>query len=111
MPQFRRLAHRAKSKANMIVKTMNSDTGTTDVTVGSHDAKTNLAQLLDRVENGATIVITRHGAPIAKLSPFEETADRSSIQRAIDNIRLIQKNHTLGAGLSVEDLINEGRSL
>lgn len=36
--------------------------------VGAHDAKTRLAELLDRVERGEEIVITRHGRPIAKLS-------------------------------------------
>ncbi len=36
--------------------------------VGAHDAKTRLAELLDRVERGEEIVITRHGRPIARLS-------------------------------------------
>lgn len=36
--------------------------------VGAHDAKTRLAELLDRVERGEEVVITRHGRPVAKLS-------------------------------------------
>jgi prevent-host-death family protein len=40
--------------------------------VSAHDAKTNLAQLLDQVEQGETVVITRHGAPVAKLVTFSD---------------------------------------
>jgi antitoxin (DNA-binding transcriptional repressor) of toxin-antitoxin stability system len=37
-------------------------------TIGAHDAKTRLAELLDRVERGEEIVITRHGRPVARLT-------------------------------------------
>lgn len=36
-------------------------------TMGAFDAKTHLSALLDRVEAGETITITRHGRPVAKL--------------------------------------------
>ncbi len=38
-------------------------------TVGLAEAKATLSALLDRVEKGETITITRHGAPIAELLP------------------------------------------
>lgn len=39
-------------------------------TVGVLEAKTNLSALLDEVEtSGEAIVITRHGKPVARLSP------------------------------------------
>ena len=37
------------------------------VSVGAYDAKTRLSELLDRVEKGEQIVITRHGKPVARL--------------------------------------------
>ena len=37
--------------------------------VGAYDAKTRLSELLDRVEKGEQIVITRHGRPVARLVP------------------------------------------
>ena len=37
--------------------------------VGAYDAKSRLSELLDRVEKGEEIVITRHGKPIARLVP------------------------------------------
>ena len=42
--------------------------------VGVLEAKTNLSALLDDVEaTGEDIVITRHGRPVARLSPERET--------------------------------------
>ena len=78
-------------------------------TVGAHDAKTNLAKLLDRVERGEMIVITRHGAPVARLVPYGETIDEDRVRQAIDGIRQLQRRLHLD-GLRVEDLINEGRT-
>ena len=40
----------------------------TTIVVGADDATTRLAELLDRVERGEEILITRHGRPVAKLS-------------------------------------------
>jgi prevent-host-death family protein len=41
----------------------------TTVSIGAYDAKSRLSELLDRVEKGEVIVITRHGKPIARLIP------------------------------------------
>jgi len=38
--------------------------------VGSYEAKTNLPSLLDRVQHGELITITRHGKPVARLVPI-----------------------------------------
>jgi prevent-host-death family protein len=40
-------------------------------TVTIHTAKTNLSQLLARVEAGEEIIVARGKAPIAKLIPFQ----------------------------------------
>jgi prevent-host-death family protein len=37
--------------------------------VGMHEAKTHLSKLVERVENGEEITITRNGQPAAKLVP------------------------------------------
>jgi prevent-host-death family protein len=81
-----------------------------DMTVGAHDAKTNLGQLLDRVEHGERFVITRHGAPIAKLVPFAEPVDQKKVRRAIDGMLALQKTQTLG-GLSIEEMLHESHDL
>ena len=43
-------------------------------TVGSFDAKTNFSALLERVERGEQIVITRRGKPVARLMPIARSA-------------------------------------
>ena len=40
--------------------------------IQSAEAKAHLSRLLDEVERGETIVITRHGKPIARLVPETE---------------------------------------
>jgi prevent-host-death family protein len=47
--------------------------------VGAYEAKTHLAQLLDRVVAGEHFVITRHGKAVAQLAPLleDEPADPS----------------------------------
>jgi prevent-host-death family protein len=50
--------------------------------VQASEAKTHLPQLLDDVEHGETIIITRHGRPIARLVPDAETR-RAEVADAI----------------------------
>lgn len=38
-------------------------------TIGSYEAKTHLARLLDEAEQGKTVTITRHGREVARLVP------------------------------------------
>ncbi|MFL6109547.1 MAG: type II toxin-antitoxin system Phd/YefM family antitoxin [Marmoricola sp.] len=43
--------------------------------VNIHAAKTHLSKLLERVENGETIVIARAGKPVAELTPLKPRVD------------------------------------
>jgi prevent-host-death family protein len=61
--------------------------GSTSPEVGAFEAKNKLGSLLDRVERGEEIVITRHGKPVARLVPNEESADRSRARAAFERIR------------------------
>lgn len=78
-------------------------------TVGSYEAKTHLARLLDRVEEGERITITRHGVPVAALVPVSPQPLRSP-NEAIDELRLFRAGRRLGPDLSLRDLVDEGRS-
>ena len=42
-----------------------------------HDAKTNLSRIIDRVEHGEEIIISRAGTPVAKVIPLIRTANRT----------------------------------
>jgi prevent-host-death family protein len=71
-------------------------------------AKAQFAELLDDVERGETVVITRHGKPIARLVR-EEDERRADALRAMAEIREMRK--TAGAVTTEEILAwrDEGR--
>jgi len=74
-------------------------------TVGVYEAKTHLASLLDDVERGETITITRHGQPIAELVPLRAPRTAEDYRRAFRELR---KGVRLN-GPSIRELIEEGR--
>jgi prevent-host-death family protein len=57
--------------------------------IQASDAKARLAQLLDEVERGETLVITRHGRAIARIIP-ETQLRQTEIDQAIDAIRQLR---------------------
>jgi prevent-host-death family protein len=76
--------------------------------VQASEAKTHLPQLLDEVEHGETIIITRHGRAIARIIP-EAHRRRQEIDEAIADIKELGKQT---GGATVEEilsLIREGR--
>jgi prevent-host-death family protein len=76
--------------------------------IGVFDAKTRLSQLLDQVEQGETIVITRHGKPVAQLIPYL-AFDREQVRAAVESLLRFQGGQ-LPPGVSLRDLIDEGRA-
>ena len=80
----------------------------TKTKVGAYHAKTHLAQLLDRVEKGERITITRHGKPVAELVPPVGAA-QMTVAEAIEGIRSFRDRHPLGPDLTIRQLIEEGR--
>jgi prevent-host-death family protein len=76
--------------------------------VGAFEAKNRLGQLLDLVERGEEVVITRHGKPVARLVPPRAAFNRAEAREAAERIREMSKGVTLG-GVAIKDLINEGR--
>ena len=75
--------------------------------IGAFEAKNKLGTLLDWVERGEQVVITRRGKPVARLVPAGGF-DRDKARRAVEGIIARSKGVTLG-GLKIKDLINEGR--
>ena len=74
--------------------------------VGAYEAKTHLAQLLDRVARGERITITKHGVPVAVLGPVSGPGVEATA--AVDAIKEFRRGRTLG-GLAVRSMIEEGR--
>jgi prevent-host-death family protein len=55
--------------------------------VGAFEAKNTLGTLLDRVERGEEIVITRHGKPVARLVPNVGSVDQNQARAAFERLR------------------------
>ena len=69
--------------------------------IQTSDAKARLSQLLDEVERGETIVITRHGRAIARIIP-EADRRRREIENALADIRELRKRT---GEVSLEELL------
>ena len=76
--------------------------------IGAFEAKTHLSELLDRVERGETITITRHGVPAALLVPVKEKEARLTHEEIVEGMREIRKRVKPGK-ISVREMIAEGR--
>ena len=55
--------------------------------IGAFEAKNKLRMLLDRVEYGEEIIITRHGKPIARLVPNTSRIDKLQARAALERMR------------------------
>jgi prevent-host-death family protein len=66
--------------------------------IGAFEAKNTLGSLLDRVENGEEIVITRHGRAVARLVPnnrqIDQTQARAAFERMRERARRLHKRKT-----------------
>jgi len=77
-------------------------------TIGAFDAKTHLSQLLDRVEQGEIIEITRRGHPVARLVPCDQGVNIEGIERLISKVQKERGTY----GISSKDIAkwkSEGR--
>jgi prevent-host-death family protein len=77
-------------------------------TVGAYEAKTHLSELLEKVEGGQEIVITKHGTAVARLVPVKKKASAEERAAAIERIQKLAAGLSL-SGLKARDLIAEGR--
>jgi prevent-host-death family protein len=81
--------------------------------VGIFEAKTHLSSLLDEVEKGGEITITRHGKPVAKLVQAEVAPSPEVIakrRKAIEDLRAMARKR--GITVSHEEIkswIEDGR--
>ena len=55
--------------------------------IGAFEAKNTFRTLLDRVQRGEEIVITRHGQPVARLVPHACRIDQNQAQAVLQRIR------------------------
>jgi len=74
--------------------------------VGAYAAKTHFSRLLDEVQAGEEIAITRNGKTVARLVP--EASDRDDVRRAADELLSLQNDLSLG-DLTIREMVTYGR--
>ena len=75
--------------------------------VGAYEAKTHLPSLLERVQHGERVTITKHGIPVAMLVPVVSVV-KPDIHAVIDELKTFAKGHTTG-GMTIREMIEEER--
>ncbi len=76
--------------------------------MGAYEAKTHFSELLQRVEQGEEITITRHGSPVVRMSLVRRQTTPERRRAAIEAMRQLAARNNLG-GLRIKDLIAKGR--
>ena len=77
--------------------------------IGSFEAKTHLPQLLERVAKGEEFTITKHGKPVARLVPAAAMIAKPDVKQVLEELRAFSRGNTLGKGVTIREMIEEGR--
>lgn len=75
--------------------------------IGIYDARARLSELIERVQSGEEVVLTRHGEPVARLVPAK-VARKPSRAAAVTRIRALAKQLDI-RDVDVRQLIEDGR--
>ena len=76
--------------------------------VGAFEAKTHLSALLDEVARGETIIITRRGRPVARLTA-PEAPDREAAVAAASTLRRLRRRIGWATTEDILQMRDEGR--
>ena len=76
--------------------------------VGAFEAKTHLSALLDEVARGETIIITRRGRPVARLTA-PEAPDREAAVTAASTLRRLRERIGWATTDDILQMRDEGR--
>jgi prevent-host-death family protein len=81
-------------------------------TIGAFEAKTKLAELLDRVAAGEEVIITRHGVAVAKLVPAGQPS-RADVAKVVEELIEFRAGNRLNEkgtkSVSIREMIDHGR--
>ena len=81
------------------------------ITVGSFEAKTKLAELLDKVEAGESVTITRRGKAVARLVAVKSDDEQARLKALVEESKRTRVGRDRGArpGTTIAELIKAGR--
>jgi prevent-host-death family protein len=72
------------------------------------DVQSDLSELLEKVEAGEEVIITRHGMPVARMAPVKRGTTTDERRAAIARWTESARGLSLGE-LTFDGLVNEGR--
>jgi len=72
------------------------------ITVGAFEAKTKFSELLDRVERGEEVVITRHGKEVARLSKAPSSTKGENLKAEFARFR--ERMHKEGVSFTADEI-------
>jgi prevent-host-death family protein len=78
------------------------------ISISYYEARTHFSELLDQVARGKKILITRRGRPAAMLSPPPEEKMKNVLE-VIGAMKALRRQNKLGKGVTIRDLIDQGR--
>ena len=81
------------------------------ITVGSFEAKTKLAELLDKVAAGESVTITRRGKAVAQLIAVKADGEQERMRALVEEIKRtrVGRGKPAGPGTTIAELIKAGR--
>ena len=75
--------------------------------VSAFDAKTHLSRLLQEVQDGSSITITKRGKPVARLVPISEDRGKTTAEEILMQFDEIRKKS--GGKVNIRKFIEAGR--
>ena len=81
------------------------------IIVGSFEAKTKLAELLDKVEAGESVTITRRGKAVARLVAVRPDDEQGRLRDLVEEIKRtrVGRGKPAAPGTTIAELIRSGR--
>lgn len=81
------------------------------ITVGAFEAKTKLAELLDKVEAGESVTITRRGKAVALMIAVKSDDESVRMGALVEEIKRtrVGRGKPAGPGTTISELIKAGR--
>jgi len=81
------------------------------IVVGAFEAKTKLAELLDKVEAGESVTITRRGKAVAQMIAVKSDGESERMRALVEEIKRtrIGRGKPAGPGTTISELIKAGR--
>ncbi|MDR0302494.1 MAG: type II toxin-antitoxin system prevent-host-death family antitoxin [Treponema sp.] len=77
--------------------------------IGAFEAKTHFSQILEKVKHGTDYIVTKHGKPVARITPIEKESEMTR-EEAMERFKELRKLYRGKPGsFNVREAINEGR--